>query len=986
MSEDKERKVRLQFLEEAQEYLDTIESGLLGLGNGSIDSKGLDALLRAAHSIKGGAAMMGFQALSHLAHRLEDFFKVLKVGKSEAVDEDLERLLLSSVDRLRQIVALNRQGSAVEQAWLEANASPVFDQLHARLGDPQPEDTTALLSEEAGEDMTKLLFETEVEGCLQRLESVLENPEMPCLREELEIIAQELDGLGEMLELKAFSSFCKSVTQNLESSSEQIEEIAHLAVQEWRRSQAMVLVGQVEALPAQLNLANLDSARLIAPGSTNSSADHQADADTFSESVDDSALPVESIKSFLESDDFQEQGLDLFSSLEAIPLSDSSESLPEPQPAPAPALAPASESTIRVPVGQLEQLSDLFGELTIERNGLDLQLKNLRNLIGLLSQRVRLLEQSNFRLRNAYDKVATDVPTAQPASLVTAAAVSSNQQFPIPNYQYFDLLEMDRYSDLHLLSGEVMDTIVQIQEVTSDLETNLEDAERTTRELNRTSKRMQTSITQVRMRPISDLVGRFPRALRDMALQYGKQVELKVKGGSTLIDRTILEALGDPLLHLLRNAFDHGIEEPANRIACGKPEQGTIEISAAYRGNQTVIVIRDDGGGIDLDKIRARALQMGLDATDLDGASKNDVLNLIFEPGFSTAEQVTDLSGRGVGMDVVRTNLRQVRGEIQVDTESGVGTTFTISVPFTLSVVRVLLVESGGMLLAFPTNAVEEMLRLQSEMVLLAAGKEVLNWEGYMVPLIRLSQWLLFPHSHQMTDFEAVPTISEPTVLMIAQGDDLVGIQVERYWGEQEVTIRPVEGNLKMPPGFSGCTILGDGRIVPLIDALSLLRWIDNRSSIESPNQGLQNLLAQSDSEAIEGLPAAKVPVQKNIVMVIDDSINVRRFLALTLEKAGYRVEQAKDGQDALEKLQTGLSVQVVICDIEMPRLDGYGFLAHVKSDSSCKHLPVVMLTSRSGAKHRQLAMNLGANDYFSKPFKEQELLQTLKQLVQKQR
>jgi two-component system, chemotaxis family, sensor histidine kinase and response regulator PixL len=294
-------------------------------------------------------------------------------------------------------------------------------------------------------------------------------------------------------------------------------------------------------------------------------------------------------------------------------------------------------------------------------------------------------------------------------------------------------------------------------------------------------------------------------------------------------------------------------------------------------------------------------------------------------------------------------------------------------------VVRVLLVESGGLMLAFPNSAVEEMLRLDPEMILSAAGKEVLNWEGFMVPLIRLQHWLQFNRFRPQLETEIVPAIDEPTLLMVSQGDDLIGIQVDRYWGEQEVTIRQVEGNLPMPAGFSGCTILGDGRVVPLVDAIALLEWIDR----DRPQALSQSIREKLDTDSPGQLTSARVAAQqRNKILVVDDSINVRRFLALTLEKAGYRVEQAKDGQEALEKLQAGLSPQAVISDIEMPRLDGYGFLAQVKSNPACQHIPIVMLTSRSGDKHRQLAMNLGATAYFSKPFKEQELLKTLQQLV----
>lgn len=1048
MAQDKEREVKLQFLGEAREYLDAIESDLLGIGTNGIDRQAMDAILRAAHSIKGGAAMMGFHSLSHLAHRLEDFFKVLKTGKAE-VDGDLERLFLESLDRLRQVASFNHQGIDVDEAWLETNANPLIQQLHDRLGDPQPEDAAALLSEEAGEDMVALLFETEVEGCLQRLESVLENPEMPCLVEEFLITAQELEGLGQMLELNAFCSLCQSIVQYLEAQPENSEAIARLALQEWRRVQAMVEIGQKGAIPSELNLAKLDSlASTVSPaialateiaienldefepfedasldfldtGSEESTIlpesfepiahlDELSVEEEVSLSLDSLELPeiletdaieapqLETESSALDTDlvteDFALDGQELLSSLSNIAIEPETPKteveIEKVAPSSATSHPPLAsnltekveESTIRVSVRQVDNLSNLFGELTIERNGLDLQLKRLRDLMGLLGRRLRTLEQSNFRLRNSYDQVAIQAssPLAPLVPQLTVGAVS-------PSDGDFDLLEMDRYSDLHLISQEIMETVVQLQEVNSDLNINLEDTERAARDLSRTSKLMQNSITQLRMRPISDLVGRFPRALREMELKYGKQVDLKIKGGSTLVDRTILESLNDPLMHLFRNAFDHGIEDGATRQTNGKSNKGTIEISAAYRGNQTVITIRDDGSGIDLEKVRAKALEMGLSESDLKVASKKDLLDLIFEPGFSTADKVTDLSGRGVGMDVVRTNLRAIRGEIQVDTTPGKGTTFTITVPFTLSVVRVLLVESGGMLLAFPNSVIEEMLRLQPDMILSAAGKEVLNWEGFMVPLVQLNKWFHFSHFHSLPNTESLPVINEPTVLMVAQGDDVVGIQVDRYWGEQEVTIRQVEGNLAMPPGFIGCTILGDGRVVPLVDAMSLLRWINNRGSHHAAD--LSEPLGELDSVANPSASSAPGMVStQNTILVVDDSINVRRFVALTLEKAGYRVEQAKDGQDAIEKLQGGLAqiVRAVVSDIEMPRLDGYGFLSHVKSDPACQHIPVLMLTSRSGEKHRRIAMNLGATAYFAKPFKEQELLQTLKQVTQK--
>ncbi len=1036
MPQDKEREIQLQFLEEAQEYLDTIESTLVGLASNPIDAQQMDAVLRAAHSVKGGAGMMGYQTLSHLAHRLEDSFKVLKAQRNSlAIDGELERLLLAAVDRLSQVLTLNRQGADVHETWLATEGNPIFDQLHDRLGDPQADDAATMLSAEDGTNVAALLFETEVAGCLARLESVLADPQAPCLEEEVSIMAQELGGLGEMLQLEAFTSLCESVVQTLEATPGYVREIAQLALDAWRRSQALVLVGQISSLPTQLQWLT-PSTPLPTPTEVVEEAwpfdDLVAEFDLYRQEAESVELEVTAAEFEIHPPLPTEAELEVTAAefeihtpaAKSVEPLVSNDSIVDPITVPdlsaplsrnvqsprvpvqsadfrwqevktssskEPSTPPETQdNTVRIPVRQLDRLNDLFGELTIERNGLSLNLARLRTLIHTLSRRVSHLEQSNIRLRTAYDSVATQ-SSALPKGLQSdplkpqpASAFS-----PLPSAflghdlsSSFDALEMDRYSDLHLLSMEVMETIVQIQEVTSDVELSLEDTDGTTRELNQTAKQLQTNLTRIRMRPLSDLVGRFTRAIRDLCLQHGKQVELKVSGKGTLIDRSILEALSDPLMHLVRNAFDHGIEKPDVRLAQGKPAQGTIEIKAAHRGNQTMITISDDGNGINLNKIRARAEAMGLDAELLAAASEDELLSLIFEPGFSTADQVTDLSGRGVGMDVVRNNLKLIRGDIRVDTTPLKGTTFTLTVPFTLSVARVLLVESNGMMLAFPTDVIEEMLLLEPEQVLTTPGSEVLKWEGEMIPLIRLGAWLTFRCSRRVMTLEGVPTISEPTVLMIAQGEQLVALQVDRCWGEQEIAIRKVEGPLEMPPGFASCTILGDGKVVPLVDVASLLRWI---ASERNPNtdSSLIGQLPQLSTQSADNPPIVEYPpTAKATILVVDDSINVRRFLALALEKAGYLVEQAKDGQDAVEKLLGGLHVQAVICDIEMPRLDGYGFLARIKSNPAFSDLPIAMLTSRTGDKHRQLAITLGASAYFSKPYNERELLGTLSDLI----
>jgi len=1007
MLQNKELEIQMQFLEEATDYLNTLEGVLLEIDTTNrIDLDKINAALRATHSIKGGAGMMGFRSLSDLAHRLEDSFKVLKTKKNSLeIDTQLQSLLLSGVDWLRQIVELLAEGNVVEDDWLATFCYPIFDELHDRLGDPNPEDASSMLSPEDGQDVIPLLFGTEVEECLQRLESILADSEQPNLHEEVVIMATELGGLGEMLQLPAFTKLCESVTQQLEIvSSDRIPEIAQLALQAWRRSQALILTNQLDNLPTEIDPDSYTQSQPLSkieiiPQFVAPDVDHTniLDTEVVSTSVwqpentrenwtNDQALAQPSAGiaanfTFVDAeftDDVNAVNVTEENPIFARENNSTDARFGEGKGEPTGKEREIHENSVRVPSKQLEQINDLFGELIVQRNGLNSQLQRLRKLVRNLSQRVQVLDRENQDLHTAYGKISTQA--AMSAGL-RSQAENGHQIQDIE--RGFDALEMDRYNELNLRSQEVMETIVQVQEVTTDVQLSVDDTDQIARKLNKTSKQLQTKLNHIRMRPLSDLVERFPRALRDLNVEYGKNVQLKIEGGNTLIERSILEALNDPLMHLLRNAFDHGIEDSATRRLLGKPEQGLIEIKAIHHSNRTLITIRDDGWGISLEKIRTRALTMGLDASLLANATDEELLSLIFEAGFTTSEQVTALSGRGVGMDVVRNNLKLIRGDVKVDTEPGVGTTFTLSVPFTLSVARVLLVEINKMLLAFPTDVISEISLLENERVFQMAGSEVLNWQGTMLPLIRLTRYLEFNClRYDSPELETPPAINANSVLVVKGNNQPVAIQIDRCWGEQEVAIRQVEGNIPLPEGFSNCTILGDGRVVPLVNTNELLYWIaTNRRTFRStqlPSARLKTPFLIFDEDKISAASAK----QKGTILIVDDSINVRRFLALTLEKGGYQVEQAKDGQDALEKLHGGLRVEAVICDIEMPRLDGYGFLGKVNSDVDTKNIPVAMLTSRSSNKHRQLAMQLGARAYFSKPYNEQELLQTLEEII----
>ncbi|MEM9002541.1 MAG: response regulator [Cyanobacteria bacterium P01_F01_bin.86] len=1133
MSNTADREVWLNFLDEVDEYLNTIESGLIGLAETGIDSQRMAAALRAVHTIKGIGSMIECPSLSHLAHQFEDALKIVS-ARREVVQMDavLETLLLQGIDGMRQISARHRQALPIDEAWLAEYAYPTYEHLRDRLGELQPSDELSLLAAESETNTAVVMFETEVEELLGRLETVLADPTLPCLQEELEMMVEELHDLGRMLQLDAFTSLCASIQQTLKTASPpQIEPIARQALELWQRSQALVMVNKLEKLPTRLDpffeegdttaiAADETAPGFIAAFAELPLADESPDFDALelgfgrndmttaesdipdhseesitADSVTDSSgtnlnqlspsdaeeieqpltdaiaatapipdqqppssdnfdgfadIDFDSIQSALENFDPADFRLDALASDEASVLEEISEpvetsksgrlvddketvedtssdaqikfSLPPQTKAAEETLEvlvetlgdsssaktqEVQENTVRVPLKLLTQLNDLFGELIIQRNTMNSRLGQMEDLMALFSQRMVSLEGTNTELQTFCNQitVATSLPTLHERNGTTPNGELSPQQ-PSPSkassgpssgppplagnplQSEFDSLELDRYSDLHLLSQEQRETLVQLREVTSDVKLNLREIKQASSNLNRTAQSLQINVTRARMRPLADIVERFPRTVRDLSLQYNKTVDLQIHGGGTLIDRFVAVHLRDPLMHLLRNAFDHGIEDTATRQAQGKPTQGKIEIRAAHRGSQTLISISDDGAGINLTKIRDRASQLGLTADLLDNMSEADLLGLIFEPGFSTADEVTDLSGRGIGMDVVRNNLEQIRSEIKVDTQPSIGTTFTISVPFTLSIVRVLLVESGGMQLAFPTDSIEEMIRLKGVQVFDSPEQKVINWEGLTVPLIQLDQWLDFRCPLRSLSSETAPIISEPSILIVSRGDRLSGIYIDRFWGEREVVIRQVENVISLPTGFSGCTILEDGNVVPLADAVKLLDWIDRDDSASTISQHWQHLLQSSPvaEAATDDLQyPALLQAEQTTILVVDDSINMRHLLGTTLERAGYSVEQGKDGQDAVDQLLNGLSVHAVVCDIEMPRLDGYGVLTEIRDNPKLKDLPVIMLTSRSSDKHRQLAMRLGATAYITKPYQEHELLQMIEQILQQQ-
>ena len=993
MAADKEQQARVHFLAEAESYFGQVETAVLNLRTAADRVEQINIAMRAAHSVKGTAGMMSFNELSRVAHKLEDCFKILQ-ARQLGMDTALETLLLQGVDCMRTLRQSYYQGEPLAADWFTVQVEPIFAQLSQGLGELTPEDEARLLSEEADENLDFVIFNTSVEDCLDEFEQTVEQLRGDELKQALVALARRLADFGLMAQLDAFVSFCRSVQQQATfASTEAIEELAKQALKEWKRSHSLVLLGRLDRLPTQLGnpLEEEPATAPIAPVATaESAATDASDVSQLQEqlaALQPSEMPMPVAEPVLQADspdsladiELLRAGLDQLD-LSAEPqlsgVAAEEDLAAEPAPVSLVPLraAPArtrgqkrQDSTVRVSVEQLKQINSSFEALILNRNAVNLKLGQLQSFSELMQERMVALAAFNRQLRHWYDRASTEMvlPMGGAVGGAPRPPAASGPEAADTTAASLDLLEFDRYSQLHLLAQEHMETIVKLEEVSRDISLGLSAVGQAVTSLNYTSRDLQSRITQTQMRPFEEIVRPFPRVVRDWSVQYDKLVRLQLEGQSTLLEQFALDQLSDPLMHLLRNAFDHGVETPEERRAQQKPETATITLRAVNRGNQVVITLSDDGGGIDIERIRDRIRQYDLPEEQIAAMDQEKVLSFIFEPGFSTADKVTELSGRGFGMDVVRTNLQQLQGDIQVTTEPGQGTTFTISVPLSLSILRVMLLERQGFVFALPVDTVQEMMRTSDA----DTTPTHVAWQGTTLPLVHLENHWQLRSGARPLELMGKPLINNPMVMVVGEGRDSYGLSIDRFWQEQEVTIRPVMSNMPLPPGYSGTIVLGDGRVVPLVDPLRLRTWLD----------------ATPDLPETSAATEALVPAQSRTarILVVDDSIHARRYLAATLERAGYLVEQAKDGRDAVDKLTGGLQVATVICDIEMPRLDGYGVLEELRDRPEFSDLPILMLTSRSSEKHRKLAMNLGATDYFSKPYNDQALLKVLEQHTQ---
>ncbi len=603
--------------------------------------------------------------------------------------------------------------------------------------------------------------------------------------------------------------------------------------------------------------------------------------------------------------------------------------------------APTAERVemARVDADLLDTMLNNAGEVSIFRARLDQQVNSIDfNLAELARTVTRLKEQ----LRGL--------------EMETEAQVLNRHQDVEPRRSDFDPLELDRYSSLQQYSRALAETSSDVASIQGLLETLTREAQNLLTQQARVITELQNSLMRTRMVPFQRHVQRLTRLVRQAANDTGKRAELVVQGAAAELDRQMLERMVPPLEHMLRNAVVHGIEAPERRAALGKPDVGRISVSLERDGAEVVIVVADDGAGISVKLIREKAIALGL-ADPHSKLTDEEAVQLILEPGFSTAGHVTQAAGRGVGMDVVATEVKKLGGGLFIDTTPGKGSRFTIRLPFTLAISQALIVRVVEETYALPLATVEGVVRLPRNIVARHLGKDAPLFE-YGGQKYRFQQLGSFVGLGATRLPESDVSMS---VVLIRAGEHSTALVTDELVGSREIVVKSLGPQISGIRGIAGATILGDGRIVIILDMGSLVRSEWRARPAETA------VLDQRD--------------RRTFALVVDDSITVRRVTQRLLERNGMRVLTAKDGVDAVSLLQEHLP-DIILLDIEMPRMDGYEVAAHVRNDPRLKDIPIVMITSRVSEKHRARAIELGVDDYLGKPYQESQLLDAIEPLV----
>ncbi|MEM6821794.1 MAG: response regulator [Verrucomicrobiota bacterium] len=610
-----------------------------------------------------------------------------------------------------------------------------------------------------------------------------------------------------------------------------------------------------------------------------------------------------------------------------------------------------AQQVLRVESNRLDDLMNLVGELVINRSRLDSKLKDVTGLqeeLDLCKNRLIQLI-SDFQEKYEYSVGVN----RRPDGLIQGSGGRNVFESQDPDEAFSDL-ELDQYDDFNILSRALVEIGSDTSEIINQINRFFGSLSEETVEFSSITNLLQDEITGIRMVPLDPLFRRLRRAVRDVSISEDKPVELHLEGNETRLDKVIVDRIYTPLLHIVRNAVSHGIEDEQGRKSAGKDLRGSLSIEGYQEGNEIIIEISDDGRGVDYLRIRQRAVALGLLRED-EMASTADLYDLLFRSGFSTRETADQISGRGVGLDVVRRTITQLNGSIRLSSEDGKGTKFQIRLPLSLSINVAMLVGVGEESYAIPLNFVQHVLDQSEAVIKQGSEGPLLQHEDQFIPIVSLRQIVQMPQSES----------DQAKIVILKLGDQMLGVQIDRVVNRQDIVIKPLGRLLEGHWLFTGATLGGEGDVILILDTQGIFKWWKGESV-----DYLADSFGSLHSNEEDG-------VVKKRVLYVEDSLSMRQVAKRYLEELDCEVETAVDGLDALEKIR-GNHFSAIFTDLEMPRMNGFELISEVRRQSQLGSIPVVVVTSRDAAKHRERAMKAGATGYVIKPFRKDELQEFL--------
>jgi chemosensory pili system protein ChpA (sensor histidine kinase/response regulator) len=884
------------FLEEAVDILESAGQALQRWLRDSDNAAPLSSLQRDLHTLEGGARMAEIGPVGDLAHELASLYQGL-VDRRYAFSDSLAVLLEQSHERLALYLEQLQLNQPLDDARELIEAIRAYRQGHAGNAESARQATD---NDSAAHDPELLeIFLEEGFDIIESSGAALERWQaQPSSRQEVETLLRDLHTLkggARMVEIAAIGDLAHELEFLYEGLSTGV-------------------LQPTEPLFALLQRSHDRLAQML-------------DAARAGEPMPPADRLIDAIKNFSHP------------TVPEAPAPVATPATPKTEPAAAP--SDAGADMVKVSAELLDDLVNLAGETSIFRGRIEQQVNDAHIALNEMETTIE-------RMRDQLRRLDTE----------TQGRILSRQQVDAERlgYEEFDPLEMDRHSQLQQLSRALFESASDLLDLKETLERRNQDTENLLQQQGRINTELQEGLMRTRMVPFERMLPRLQRIVRQVSSELGKDVDFIVDNAEGEMDRSVLERMAAPLEHMLRNAVDHGLESVEVRLAAGKPAKGKITLDLLREGGDIIFDIRDDGAGVPLDAVRRKAIKRGLLAPD-SVISDHDVLQFILQPGFSTAEKITQISGRGVGMDVVHEEVRQLGGTMSIDSVPGQGVHFRIRLPFTVSVNRALMVQCGEDQYAIPLNTIDGIVRvLPNELEgYFRFDSPTYEYAGQRYELCYLGELLkTSPRPKLLGQSLPLP------VLLVQCNERHIAVLVDTMAGTREIVVKSLGPQFAAVQGVSGATILGDGRVVLILDLLAPIRAMQARVPQRPAGQEIE-----------------AEPHRPLLVMVVDDSVTVRKVTSRLLERHGMNVLTAKDGVDAMLLLEEHMP-DLMLLDIEMPRMDGFEVATQVRNDERLQHLPIIMITSRTGQKHRDRAMAIGVNDYLGKPYQESVLLESI--------